>query len=334
MARPDRDRPAGVRARPRPDRPRVPRALRRLLQPAAAVAETIALVGLDGKDDRQATSLSGGERRRLDFALALIGDPELIFLDEPTTGFDPSARRTAWDVIENLRDLGKTIFLTTHYMDEAERLADRIAVIVGGHIVAQGTPDTLGGRDRDTSTITFTLPAGITADALPATLGELARRRPAQTASIALHSDAPLAHLALLAAWAANERTRARRTSKSHDQPSKTPISGSPKATPKETPSEPHPPRTAIRFDTTSGDTSSTSNTSATRSRRLDPVRLVAPPNPLRPAQLHAATNRPASRPSHCRSSCSSRSSASAAATRPSSRTARRSAPQSSSSQA
>ena len=97
-----------------------------------SVVETIALVGLEGKHDRQATSLSGGERRRLDFALALIGDPELIFLDEPTTGFDPSARRTAWDVIENLRDLGKTIFLTTHYMDEAERLADRIAVIVDG----------------------------------------------------------------------------------------------------------------------------------------------------------------------------------------------------------
>ena len=137
-----------------------------------SVVETIALVGLEGKHDRQATSLSGGERRRLDFALALIGDPELIFLDEPTTGFDPSARRTAWDVIENLRDLGKTIFLTTHYMDEAERLADRIAVIVDGSIVAQGTPRTLGGRDRDTSTIRFTLPAGITANELPASLGE------------------------------------------------------------------------------------------------------------------------------------------------------------------
>ena len=166
-----------------------------------SVVETIALVGLEGKHDRQATSLSGGERRRLDFALALIGDPELIFLDEPTTGFDPSARRTAWDVIENLRDLGKTIFLTTHYMDEAERLADRIAVIVDGNIVAQGTPRTLGGRDRDTSTIRFTLPAGITADELPATLGEsLASDRGG--GSIALHTDAPLADLALLAEWA------------------------------------------------------------------------------------------------------------------------------------
>ena len=166
-----------------------------------SVVETIALVGLEGKHDRQATSLSGGERRRLDFALALIGDPELIFLDEPTTGFDPSARRTAWDVIENLRDLGKTIFLTTHYMDEAERLADRIAVIVDGSIVAQGSPRTLGGRDRDTSTIRFTLPAGITANELPASLGEsLASDQ--GSGSIALHTDAPLAELALLAEWA------------------------------------------------------------------------------------------------------------------------------------
>jgi ABC-2 type transport system ATP-binding protein len=166
-----------------------------------SVVETIALVGLEGKHDRQATSLSGGERRRLDFALALIGDPELIFLDEPTTGFDPSARRQAWDVIENLRDLGKTIFLTTHYMDEAERLADRIAVIVGGIIVAQGTPRTLGGRDRDTSTIKFTLPAGITANELPATLGRLLASDRGN-GSIALHTDAPLAELALLAEWA------------------------------------------------------------------------------------------------------------------------------------
>ena len=104
------------------------------------IDETIALVGLAGKADAMAEQLSGGQRRRLDVALALIGDPELIFLDEPTTGFDPSARRAAWDVIAGLRDLGKTVFLTTHYMDEAEQLADRIAIIVGGEIVAEGTP--------------------------------------------------------------------------------------------------------------------------------------------------------------------------------------------------
>ena len=163
------------------------------------VTETIALVGLSGKTDRQATSLSGGERRRLDFGLALIGDPELIFLDEPTTGFDPSARRAAWEVIDDLRELGKTIFLTTHYMDEAERLADRIAVIVGGQIVAQGTPLTLGGRDQAPSTITFTLPHGSASTELPASLRQLVEPQP--DGGIVLYSDAPLAHLRLLDQW-------------------------------------------------------------------------------------------------------------------------------------
>jgi ABC-type Na+ transport system ATPase subunit NatA len=104
------------------------------------IDETIALVGLTEKAGALGTRLSGGQRRRLDFALALIGDPELIFLDEPTTGFDPSARHAAWEVVAGLRRLGKTVFLTTHYMDEAEYLADRIAVLSAGHIVAEGTP--------------------------------------------------------------------------------------------------------------------------------------------------------------------------------------------------
>jgi ABC-2 type transport system ATP-binding protein len=104
------------------------------------IDETIALVGLTGQADTVGTRLSGGQQRRLDFALALIGDPELIFLDEPTAGFDPSARRAAWEVIAGLRQLGKTVFLTTHYLDEAEYLADRIAVLSAGHIVAEGTP--------------------------------------------------------------------------------------------------------------------------------------------------------------------------------------------------
>ena len=108
------------------------------------VAETLELVGLKGHAQVRCGTLSGGQRRRLDVALALIGDPELIFLDEPTTGFDPSARRSAWELIAGLRSLGKTIFLTTHYMEEAEELADRIAVIAAGQIVAQGTPGTLG----------------------------------------------------------------------------------------------------------------------------------------------------------------------------------------------
>src|SRR4051794_31787376 len=165
-----------------------------------SVHETIARVGLAGKDARHATGLSGGERRRLDFGLALIGDPELIFLDEPTTGFDPSARRTAWDVIENLRDLGKTIFLTTHYMDEAERLADRIAVIVAGQIVAHGTPLTLGGRDRAPSTITFTPRPRLAPVELPESLRDRADTH--ADGSVVLHSDTPLAHLALLERWA------------------------------------------------------------------------------------------------------------------------------------
>jgi ABC-2 type transport system ATP-binding protein len=163
------------------------------------IEETIALVGLDEKADTLAPQLSGGQRRRLDVALALIGDPELIFLDEPTTGFDPSARRTAWQVIEGLRELGKTVFLTTHYMDEAEELADRIAVIAGGKIVAEGTPGTLGGRNSMASTIRFTLPPGTGADDLPPELRALIA---GVDGRVTLTTDAPLAHVATLAEWA------------------------------------------------------------------------------------------------------------------------------------
>jgi ABC-2 type transport system ATP-binding protein len=163
------------------------------------IDETIALVGLDGKADTLAPQLSGGQRRRLDVALALIGDPELIFLDEPTTGFDPSARRTAWHVIDGLRDLGKTVFLTTHYMDEADQLADRIAVIAGGRIVAEGTPGTLGGRDSMAATIRFTLPAGTGADDLPPQLRSLVA---ADDGHVTLATDTPLVHVGALAGWA------------------------------------------------------------------------------------------------------------------------------------
>jgi ABC-2 type transport system ATP-binding protein len=106
--------------------------------------EVIALVGLEGKEDARARTLSGGQLRRLDLALALIGDPELIFLDEPTTGFDPAARRTAWQTVRSLRDLGKTILLTTHYLDEAQELADRVGIVKGGRILAEGAPRDLG----------------------------------------------------------------------------------------------------------------------------------------------------------------------------------------------
>ena len=122
------------------------------------VGEVIALTGLDAKRDTRVAKLSGGQQRRLDVAIALAGDPDLLFLDEPTTGFDPSARREAWDVIKGLAGLGKTVLLTTHYMDEAQYLADRVAVIAGGRIVAEGTPGTLGGRDRAAPRIRYRHP--------------------------------------------------------------------------------------------------------------------------------------------------------------------------------
>ena len=133
---------AGYYARPRP------------------VDEVIGLIGLGGREDERASRLSGGQQRRLDVGLALIGDPELLFLDEPTTGFDPSARRHAWEVIAGMRELGKTIFLTTHYMDEAQRLADRVAIIARGRIVAEDAPDALGDREHQPAEITFRAPAG------------------------------------------------------------------------------------------------------------------------------------------------------------------------------
>jgi ABC-2 type transport system ATP-binding protein len=125
-----------------------------------SVDEVIALVGLEEKADDRARKLSGGQQRRLDVGMALVGDPELLFLDEPTTGFDPSARRQFWDVIESLRALGKTIFLTTHYMDEAQRLADRVTIIAAGQIVAAGTPEDLGDREKAASTIRYRDAAG------------------------------------------------------------------------------------------------------------------------------------------------------------------------------
>jgi ABC-2 type transport system ATP-binding protein len=108
------------------------------------VEEVIAITGLEEKADAQVRTLSGGLQRRLDLALALIGDPELIFLDEPTTGFDPAARRNAWSVIRSLQDLGKTILLTTHYLDEAQALCDRVAIVKDGRILAEGAPGELG----------------------------------------------------------------------------------------------------------------------------------------------------------------------------------------------
>jgi ABC-2 type transport system ATP-binding protein len=122
--------------------------------------EVIEVVGLTEKRDTRVRQLSGGQQRRLDVAIALAGDPELLFLDEPTTGFDPSARRNAWEVVKNLVALGKTVFLTTHFMDEAQYLADRVVVISKGRIVAEGPPASLAGREQMTTRIRFRLPAG------------------------------------------------------------------------------------------------------------------------------------------------------------------------------
>jgi ABC-2 type transport system ATP-binding protein len=131
------------------------------------VDSVIKLVGLDEKADARVKTLSGGQQRRLDVALGIVGGPELLFLDEPTTGFDPSARRGAWELVRTLAGEGTTILLTTHYMDEAQHLADRVAVIARGHIVAEGTPDTIGGRADAAARIRFVLPAGVGADRLP-----------------------------------------------------------------------------------------------------------------------------------------------------------------------
>jgi ABC-2 type transport system ATP-binding protein len=119
------------------------------------VDEVIELVGLAEKRTTRVNKLSGGQQRRLDVAIALAGDPELLFLDEPTTGFDPSARRNAWEIVKNLVAIGKTVFLTTHFMDEAQYLADRVAIISHGEIVSEGTPDTIAGRDTMRARVRF-----------------------------------------------------------------------------------------------------------------------------------------------------------------------------------
>jgi ABC-2 type transport system ATP-binding protein len=162
------------------------------------VAETIELIGLTDKADDRTGRLSGGQQRRLDVAVALIGDAELLFLDEPTTGFDPSARRAAWQVIEGLRDLGKTVMLTTHYMDEAQALADRVAVIASGRIIAAGTPDDLGGRRDAECVISFELPGGDSATVQAAVAGEWSRTN----GRLSLRTGDPTRSLHELTGWA------------------------------------------------------------------------------------------------------------------------------------
>jgi ABC-2 type transport system ATP-binding protein len=167
------------------------------------VGEVIGLVGLTGKEKSKVKSLSGGQKRRLDLALGIIGNPRVLFLDEPTTGFDPTARRGAWEVIRGLSDLGTTILLTTHYMDEAQELADRVAVISGGKIIEEGTPATLGGRDVARARISFALPDGYSAADLPAQ----AQAAAGEDGRVVVEADEPTELLHQLTGWALDHGT-------------------------------------------------------------------------------------------------------------------------------
>ncbi|MGP4111414.1 ABC transporter ATP-binding protein [Streptomyces sp. 4N509B] len=159
------------------------------------VDEVIHLVGLAGQERRKVRQLSGGQKRRLDLALGVVGDPALLFLDEPTTGFDPNARRDAWQVVRDLRDAGTTILLTTHYMEEAQALADRVAVIASGRIVAEGTPATLGGRDTARTRIRFAPPEGVGAPPVPA-------QGPGEDGLLTVETTTPTEALHELTGWA------------------------------------------------------------------------------------------------------------------------------------
>jgi ABC-2 type transport system ATP-binding protein len=167
------------------------------------VDEVIELVGLAGQERAKVRNLSGGQKRRLDLALGVIGDPDLLFLDEPTTGFDPTARRGAWQVVRDLRDLGTTIVLTTHYMDEAQALADDIAVLAAGEIVARGTPETIGGRDTARARIRFARPSDLSALPLaPTTVDDT---------TVTFEAEDPTPVLHRLTGWALETGTTLRR---------------------------------------------------------------------------------------------------------------------------
>jgi ABC-type multidrug transport system ATPase subunit len=166
------------------------------------VPATIEQVGLADKRRARVRTLSGGQLRRLDLALALVGDPELLFLDEPTTGFDPNARRDTWDMIAGLRHYGTTILLTSHYLDEVQRLADRVRVMSHGRLVEESTPDALGGRDMAGTVISFSLPAALRAAELPAGPWDLPETR---DGDITMHTDEPTHVLFTLTRWAVGQ---------------------------------------------------------------------------------------------------------------------------------
>jgi ABC-2 type transport system ATP-binding protein len=159
----------------------------------------LALVGLVDEYEVRTGRLSGGQRRRLDVALGLVGDPELVFLDEPTTGFDPASRRAAWRVVRDLQALGKTVLLTTHYLDEAEHLADRVGIMARGRLVELGPPATLGGRATAEATVRFRADGPLAGAALPA-LAALDVQRAGGTVSV--RTSTPTAVVGALSAWA------------------------------------------------------------------------------------------------------------------------------------
>ena len=163
------------------------------------VDRVVEMVGLGEKRRARVKTLSGGQRRRLDLGVGIVGDPDLVFLDEPTTGFDPSARRKAWDLVAGLRSLGKTILLTTHYMDEAQYLADRVVVVARGMVVAEGSPDSLAGRDTTEAFVRFRLPAGTSLGDLPLEPG-IARL---DEDGVLIDTVEPTRVLAALTGWAA-----------------------------------------------------------------------------------------------------------------------------------
>ena len=160
-----------------------------------AVPEVISLAGLAGLERRKVKVLSGGQKRRLDLALGLIGNPELLYLDEPTTGFDPAARHDAWDLVRQLRADGTTILLTTHNMAEAQALADRVVLLNNGTVVAQGPPAGLGGRDPERARISFTLPPGFPIADLPVPADR-------QNGAVVIETAQPAEELHRLTEWA------------------------------------------------------------------------------------------------------------------------------------
>jgi ABC-2 type transport system ATP-binding protein len=159
------------------------------------VPAVISLTGLDGLERRKVRSLSGGQKRRLDLALGLIGGPEVLYLDEPTTGFDPAARRGAWDLVRQLRAAGTTILLTTHDMAEAQALADRVVLLSNGAVVAEGPPAGLGGREAERARITFTLPPGVALADLPVPGTQ-------KQGAVVIETAHPVAELHQLTSWA------------------------------------------------------------------------------------------------------------------------------------